>query len=261
MSHTAERPPDAAVTALPSVPRPPVPWRGRDLAAIAGMGVLGLVLTIVIGLVIGWNFMEFTSPEAAVMLVLNGTVPAVLAYGYVVLRFGHAHRYLWRPGGERALRWAPALGIGMAVGLAWFVLVDVGAQTAVVEAVGYEPPPVQQELVDALGSPGLTQVAAWLAIVVIAPLGEELVFRGIVFLGLVRWVGAIPAALISSVLFGLIHLQAQLAATLFLAAYALLFGLFACWLVHRYGSLWLAIGAHAASNLASVVLAAIAGQF
>lgn len=260
MSHTTERPSDAAVAGLPSVPRPPVPWRGRDLAAIAGMGVLGLVLTIVVGLLIGWD-LEFTSPQAAVILLLNGTVPAVLAYGYVVLRFGHAHRYLWRPGGEQALRWAPALGIGMAVGLGWFVLVDVAAQTAIVDVVGYEPPPVQQELVDALGSPGLTQVAAWLAIVVIAPLGEELVFRGIVFLGLVRWLGPIPAALISSVLFGLIHLQMQLAATLFLAAYASLFGLFACWLVYRYGSLWLAIGAHAASNLASVVLAAIAGQF
>lgn len=259
MSRTAERPPDTAAE-VPSVPRPPVPWRGRDLAAVAGMGVLGLLLTILVGVVIGWDFTEFSSPQAAVILILNGTLPAVLAYGYLVLRFGHAHRYLWRPGGAGGWRWAPAFGLGLALGLAWFVAVDVAAQTAFIEMVGYEPPPVQQELVDALGSPGVTQVAAWLAIVVIAPLGEELVFRGIVFLGLLRWLGAIPAAVISSLLFGAIHLQAELSATLFLATYGLLFGLFACWLVHRFGSLWPAIGAHAASNLASVVLAAVAGQ-
>lgn len=260
MTRTAERPPDAAVADAAEVPRPPVPWRGRDLAAVAGMGVLGLVITVAVGALIGWNFREFTSPQAAVMLILNGTVPAVLAYGYLVARFGHAHRYLWRPGGARGLRWAPAFGLGLALGLAWFVAIDVAAQTAFIEAVGYEPPPVQQELVDALGSPGVTQVAAWLAIVVIAPLGEELVFRGIVFLGLLRWLGPISAAAISSVLFGLIHVQAELAATLFLATYGLLFGLFACWLVHRFGSLWPAIGAHAASNLASVAFAAFAGQ-
>lgn len=260
MPGTAERAPDAAAADTPQVPWPPVPWRGWDLAAVAGMGVLGLLITIVVGVVIGWDFTEFTSPQAAVMLLLNGTVPAVLAYGYLVLRFGHAHRYLWRPGGTRGLRWAPAFGLGLALGLAWFVAVDIAAQTAFIEVAGYEPPPVQQELMDALGSPGVTQVAAWLAIVVIAPLGEELVFRGIVFLGLLRWLGAIPAAVISSVLFGLIHLQAELSATLFLATYGLLFGLFACWLVHRFGSLWPAIGAHAASNLASVTLAAFAGH-
>lgn len=245
---------------LPLVPPPPVPWRGRDLAAVAGMGVLGLVVTVVVGLLIGWDFGEFTSPRAAVMLLLNGTVPAVLGYAYLVLRFGHEHRLLWRPRGERGLRFAPALGLGLGVGLAWWLAVDVLGLLVFVEAVGYEPPPVQQELVDALGAPGLARVAAWLAIVLIAPVGEEIVFRGIVFLGLTRWLGPVPAALISSVVFGLIHVQADLAATAFLALYAVPFGLLACWLLHRFGNLWLPIGVHAVSNFASVAVATAAGQ-
>jgi membrane protease YdiL (CAAX protease family) len=237
-----------------------VPWRGRDLAAVAGMGVLGLVATILVGVLIGWDVGDFTSPRAAVMLLLNGTVPAVLAYGYLRLRFGHEHRLLWRPRGERGMRQTRAVALGLGVGLAWWLVVDVLGLMLFVETVGYEPPPVQQELLEALSSPGLTQVAAWLAIVVIAPVGEEIVFRGIVFLGLTRWLGAVPAAFVSSVVFGLIHVQGDVAATAFLAGYAVPFGLFACWLLHRFGSLWLPITVHAASNLASVAVATAAGQ-
>lgn len=261
MTHTAPTHPGPSTAAgMPVAPPPPVPWRGRDLAAVAGIGVLGVLATSLVGLLIGWDFTEFASPRAAVMLLLNGTVPVVLAYAYLVLRFGSEHRYLWRPHGGRARSAGQALGIGLGVGLAWWLAIDVVGLLLFVEAIGYEPPPVQRELVEALGAPGLAQLAAWAAIVAIAPVGEEIVFRGIVFLGLSRWLGPVPAALISSVVFGLIHVQADVTATLFMAGYAVPFGLLACWLLHRFGSLWVPIGAHAASNFASVALATAVGQ-
>lgn len=244
----------------PAVPVPPVPWRGRDAVAVTGMGVLGLVITIVVGLLVGWDFQEFASPQAALILLLNGSVPALLAYAYLWLRFRPDHRYVWRPGGTTGIGLGRALAIGGLVGVAWWLAVDVLAFMAVTEITGYEPPPVQQDLADALATPGIMQIAAWLAIVVIAPLGEELVFRGVLFLGVARWLGPIPAAVVSSIAFGLIHLQPELAATAFMTAYAAPFGLFACWLLHRFGSLWLPIGVHAGSNLASISAATVLEQ-
>lgn len=264
MTSTVERPsprePREPRGSAPSLPAPPVPWRGRDLAAVAGLGVAGLIVTIIVGFAVGWNFQEFSSPQAALMLVLNGTVPALFAYAYLWLRFRPDHRFVWRPGGSAAPRLGPVLGIGLAIGFGWWVAVDALAMSLLASATGYEPPPVQQELADALAAPGLVQVAAWVAIVIVAPLGEELVFRGIIFLGLARWLGGLPAAVISSLLFGLIHLQPDLAGTAFMTAYAAPFGLFACWLLHRYGTLWLPIGVHAGSNLASIGVATIFQQ-
>lgn len=241
------------------VPQLPVPWRGRDLAAVAGLGVLGVMVAAAIGFAIGWRGTDFTSPRGAVMLLLNGTIPALLPYGYLVLRFRPEHRLVWRPGGARAPGWLPALGAGLLVGLVWWALVDFAALSLIISALEYEPA-VQQQLIDALGAGGFTAAAAVLAIVVIAPVSEEFVFRGVVFLGLTRWLGPLSAAVISSLVFGVIHVQADLGAFAFLAGYALAFGLFACWLVRRWGSLWLAIGAHATSNGVSVVLAVLTGQ-
>lgn len=242
-----------------AVPQLPVPWRGRDLAAVAGLGVAGVMVATAVGVAIGWGGTDFTTPQGAVMLLLNGTIPALLPYGYLALRFRPEHRLVWHPGGARAPAWLPALGIGLGVGLVWWVAIDFLTLSLIISALEYEPA-VQQQLIDALGAGGMVTAAAVLAIVVIAPVGEEFVFRGVVFLGLTRWLGPVAAAVISSVVFGVIHVQADLGAFAFLAGYALAFGLFACWLVRRWGSLWLAIGAHAASNGVSVLLSVLTGQ-
>lgn len=249
--------------APPPVPRPPVPWRGRDLAAVAGLGLVGVVIVSVAGVLIGAigldGTVEFASVPGAALLLLNGTVPAVLPYAYLAWRFRPEHRLVWRPGGARAPRWLPALALGLGIGVVWWAAVDFLALSLLISALEYEPA-VQQQIIDALGAGGLTTAAAVLAIVVIAPVGEEFVFRGVVFLGLTRWLGPVAAAVTSSAVFGAIHVQTDPGAFVFLAGYALAFGLFACWLVRRWGSLWPAIGAHAISNGASVVLALATGQ-
>jgi len=80
--------------------------------------------------------------------------------------------------------------------------------------------------------------------VIAAPIFEEIVFRGFLFLGLrARW-GAMPAALISTVLFSIIHIQYGVLGMLSVG----LFGLSACWLVHRTNSLASAIFVHALTN-------------
>jgi membrane protease YdiL (CAAX protease family) len=52
----------------------------------------------------------------------------------------------------------------------------------------------------------LAIVLVFVAVVVTAPIAEELVFRGYLFAALTRWRGPWPAALISGALFGAAHL-------------------------------------------------------
>ncbi len=264
-------PPD--VRGYPSVPPPPpddlgavpdalapgqVPWRWPDVLAVLGLSLVGILL-LSGGLVLsGWDG-SLDDPRFAAVLVLDGTIPAVLALGWLWLRFRPRHRLLWAPDPTRAPRTLVALGLGGLVGLGWYVAVDVISVFSLIVLTGFEPPEVQTEIAQAMATPGAVMVATWLAVAVIAPLGEEIVFRGVLYLGLARSLGPVPAALLSSLVFALVHAQDTLAGTLFLGGYAFAFGLFACWLLHRFGSLWLPIGVHAGANVATLAIASAVG--
>jgi uncharacterized protein len=99
----------------------------------------------------------------------------------------------------------------------------------------------------------LTAVAS----VLVAPVVEELGFRGVVLRGLMRRSGFWPAALVSSALFGALHAlgAARLSAVPLLVAATALFGLLQCVLVRRTGRLGPAIGVHATMNALVLALA------
>ena len=87
------------------------------------------------------------------------------------------------------------------------------------------------------------------ALCAVIPLVEELLYRGIVYGRLRRWLGAAPAMLLSALIFGLIHMNlAQF-------IYASLFGLILAFFVDRTGSILGAFAAHMAANLTSVLRA------
>lgn len=84
----------------------------------------------------------------------------------------------------------------------------------------------------------------------VAPLGEEMLFRGLIFAWLSRWTGWIPAALLTALLFALGHLAggtlhgvASFGAGLVLAV-----------LYRASGSLWPAILAHGLNNTIAIAL-------
>jgi membrane protease YdiL (CAAX protease family) len=78
--------------------------------------------------------------------------------------------------------------------------------------------------------------------IVVAPLVEEIFFRGFVFAGLRNRYGWQKAALLSAALFGLIHFTPTAIIPIFLLGY-----IFA-YLYQRSGSLWPSILMHASSN-------------
>jgi membrane protease YdiL (CAAX protease family) len=83
---------------------------------------------------------------------------------------------------------------------------------------------------------------AFLALVVFAPISEEILFRGYIFQGLNTRMHWLVAAAISSSLFGLAHMQLNVA----IDTFAL--GVVACWLLRETASLWPAILLHAIKN-------------
>ena len=136
--------------------------------------------------------------------------------------------------------WLPALAVA-AVYLASGLYIRV-VEALDIEVLLTEPGGLEVTVRDtwALALYGVTTVIA-------APVGEEFFYRGLVFSGLTRW-GFIPAALVSSILFALSHVDA---ATLIPFTVA---GLTMCWLYWRSGSLWDAIAFHVLFNLLSYIL-------
>ncbi|HEX9679307.1 MAG TPA: type II CAAX endopeptidase family protein [Candidatus Saccharimonadales bacterium] len=90
--------------------------------------------------------------------------------------------------------------------------------------------------------------AIFLLLVLIAPLSEEIIFRGFMFQGLTRSMRWQLAAIISAALFGLAHGQLNVGID------TGLLGLFSAWLVHHTGSIWPSIGLHVLKNLIAYTL-------
>ena len=107
--------------------------------------------------------------------------------------------------------------------------------------------PDQEDIGGELGVGNPSIVIAVLAVVMIvglAPIAEELFFRGFVFAGLrTRW-SLWPAAITSGLIFGLVHAPTGITTVVPLAV----LGFALCWLYDRTGSLWPCVIAHMINN-------------
>lgn len=107
--------------------------------------------------------------------------------------------------------------------------------------------PEQQDIVEAFPPTAGGIVLFALVAVVMAPLAEELYFRGFLFKGFANSWGWVWGAVVSGVFFSLAHLQL----TLFFPLFGLGFAL--AWVYQRTGSLWTSIALHAVFNGISVL--------
>lgn len=88
-----------------------------------------------------------------------------------------------------------------------------------------------------------------LALCVVIPIVEELLYRGIVYGRLRDWLGIKAAVLVSAVIFGLVHMN------LVQFVYATVFGLLLAWFVEVTEDILGAVIAHMVANLTSVLRA------
>lgn len=129
---------------------------------------------------------------------------------------------------------------------------DLGLGAAGVVAVGFvaeflitEPNKVMTQIFETAEP----QWLLWLAVAVMAPVVEEMVFRGFVFDGMKQGLGGWAAALITTVVWTGIHLQYGLREMTVI----FLLGMVLAGIRLRSGSVWLCMLLHALNNGASVV--------
>lgn len=119
--------------------------------------------------------------------------------------------------------------------------------------------PEQDDIADELGFSDenvAVMVAAAVLIAGVAPIAEELFFRGFLFSGLRSRMSLWPAALISGLVFGSVHAPSGITTVIPLAVLGVAFA----WLYDRTGSIWPPIAAHAINNgLALAILSSDSG--
>ena len=230
---------------------PPERYRGPSVFVLLG---LALVVGGVLSAPFTADALALQSGEGEVSLlgsamILVAAQAGLLIVGYLLVYRPRALAALPSFPGRDPIRTVLA-GLGYGV-LAWIgssvVLVLVSALLTV---LGQPPPVGPAEQAIAMLDPWLVVVA----IVLFAPVAEELFFRGIVFNAWLREAGRVWAYVGSAALFAVIHLSLASLLPIFLLGLAL------AWVYQRTGSLLTPIVMHATVNGISVA-AALAFRF
>lgn len=247
-------PPPASPPAGEATPGPPAGasrvTAGDGLVLVAWL-VLGQMLLYGIALAIGAVGRSGGTADAVVQV---GILSAVLAttLAWLALR-GRLVGALTPARGVRPRD----LAVGLGGGLAGFVVLLIGLGL-LFQFVGVDPPE-QQALSDVVAG-GWEALLAVATAVLLAPVLEEVVFRGALHQGLRHRTGFWPATLLSSGVFAAVHLEVVMSSPVFLVQLFLLGVLFA-WLLERTGNLAAPIVAHLVFNAISMGMAVLAERF
>ncbi len=237
-------------TPLSRVPSPYGLW-----VALFSVAIFTAPNLLLLGIA-GTDAVETVAVESAGLIVLNLVVGLVLqlaVFGVALLPLLAAGRPYNRLLGPTRTTWAM-----VAIGLASGIVVAILAYTLNAIAVlvtGSEDPVEQQLLQDALAG-GLPLVLVVILAVIVAPLVEEVIFRGVLFRALADRINLGVGLVLSSAIFALIHVEVVFSQP------AALVGLFTVGLVlavayHLTGNLMVPILGHAVFNAISVSLTVV----
>lgn len=146
-----------------------------------------------------------------------------------------------------------------AVPLAFVLQVAIGLVSTIVAFVVLgEEAPFQEIGEIVMESDAIIDVLALgVAAVVLAPLLEEVVFRGVLLRGLLRRFSAPVSIVLSAVMFSLVHIEAFDVDQLPIMVDTFLWGVVLAWFALRTGNLSVSILLHASSNLLAVATLAV----
>jgi uncharacterized protein len=228
---------------------PPIGW---DLSR-TGWGILIGLLAAVFApaLVLPFDPQLDTDGGTLAAQALFGAALIMVAVGVASQwRFAPLRRTLSSLG----LRRVRPSGFGLAI-LAWLAYLGAAFVVALLLSALFGADTQQEDIAGELGvdDPSLLVViSALVLLVAVAPLSEELFFRGMVFAGLRTRLSLWPAALASGAIFGLPHVPTGPLAALLLV----IFGAALAWLYERTGSLWPCIFLHTLNNSIAVAVTA-----
>lgn len=136
-------------------------------------------------------------------------------------------------------------------GFAVYIPITLAVLSALVLVVPGLDPSQEQQLGFNRGINGSALVFAFISLVLIPPFVEEILVRGFLFRGLRNGLSFIKAAVFSSALFGVAHLQLGTGETplWLVAADTFVLGMVAAYLIEKTNSLWPCIGLHFMKNL------------
>jgi len=219
---------------------------GRWSAMTVLLGILVAVGTLLIGTIVVAAFdpeIETDAGTYAVQLIVG------LAFAGTAIAFAASEV------GGRIREALARLGIGE-ITKRIVVIAALGWLTYLACAALLVPilQPEQQDVTRELGADTesvLSLIIAGFLIIIVAPLSEELFFRGFMFAGLRRSMDIWPAAIISGAIFGSLHLSGG---NVGVAIQLSIFGVILAYLYERSGSLWAPILTHTLNNTIAFVL-------
>jgi membrane protease YdiL (CAAX protease family) len=222
------------------------PWRPWEAIPVGLAALCASILAAVILAVAGAGTALCGPPALISSLVLQGSFLG-FSVAWVAVRYRQGIGAL----GLRAVRAARELTMGAwfgtgLFGVAGFVLLPlVFAVWRVV--TGAPADPIDQPIL--CGNPSAPEIGLGAFVVVVAaPLGEEVFFRGFLFNSLRGRLGFMRAAAISALVFAIFHVDPKLVVVMFFVGMAL------AWLYERRGTLVASIAAHAMFNVIGYTL-------
>jgi uncharacterized protein len=235
---------DVAPELPEGVERPPRPESPRwkpwmawaALVAAFGGALFGALVIGVIGSAAGSSFAH---PSPAVSI--SSTIVQDLSFIGAALLFANiSARPLPEQFGLRPTRFWPAVGWMAAAFAAFYAFTLVW-----VAILGVSPD--DTKLPEELGVKDSTYalLAVAFLVAVVAPMAEEFFFRGFFYGSLRNWRGPLPAAVLTGLVFGAIHVGSAEAAFLLPLGF---FGFSLCLLRERTGSLYPGIALHCMNN-------------
>lgn len=232
------------------------PWNWFESVCVGLLAIIGadLVVGLIVALLgavfktntdVAW-LGSFLRSESITSTFVLYALSRLLGFG-IITAFIHRRGVSLRQFGFKRFKFFRALGLiilaSIALLVATIVVFLVVKQT--LPTVDLEQ--TQDIVFTGAGTPAET-LLAFLALVVIAPVVEESVFRGLMLPVFTARFGIIAATLITSTLFGIIHWQLNVGIV------TGIMGLLLAWLYYKTRSLWPAIMFHSLKNLVAFLL-------
>lgn len=232
-----------------------VGWNGLDAV---GVTIAIYLFGQLIGTALAWLLLFAAGNSPAQIEVLLGSPSATIQFGFMVLIESVTLAMVWlflkrRKTWWRSIGWVrPRLSDTVFAGLG--AMVYYASYIALIQLISVGLPGIdleaEQDLGFAADTTGMALGLVFISLVILPPLVEEIVFRGVLYTGLRKSMGFVLSALITSGLFAAAHLLGGVEdALLWVAAIdTFILSLVLVYLREKRASLWPAILLHAIKN-------------
>lgn len=218
-----------------------VPWTVND-------SIVALILFLIAvngATIIAGTLLRPVLPRFALVIAfIVGYLFAFLIIWYIAVKLRGAD---WQTLGFRSFNfWG---GLGLAIAAFFIARVITAIYTVIAQQLGLEPSQdLARELPRAFGTGTAGFILAIIVVAVIAPVVEELFFRGFLYTALRKRWGIVAAVILSSVIFSFFHFN------VFNFIPIVIIGVALAYLYEITGSLGPPIMLHALNNLLSVIV-------